>query len=59
MRAGSRVLGISPESIKATPRRVALAGGARKHEAIRGALRGGWANVLITDRSTAEFLVAE
>lgn len=54
-----RVLGIPPESIKATPRRVGLAGGQRKHQAIRGALRGGWVNVLITDVATAEFLTTE
>jgi DNA-binding transcriptional regulator LsrR (DeoR family) len=51
-----RVLGISPERILATPRRVAFAGGAHKHAAIRGALRGGWVNVLVTDRATAQYL---
>jgi hypothetical protein len=54
-----RDLDISPESIKATPRRIALAGRSREHEAIRGALRGGWADVVITDRWTAEFLLAD
>ena len=53
-----RVLGISPDRILATPRRVGFAGGAHKHAAIRGALRGGWVNVLVTDRATAEYLVA-
>jgi DNA-binding transcriptional regulator LsrR (DeoR family) len=53
-----RVLGIDPESILATPRRVAFAGGRHKHTAIRGALRGGWVNVLVTDRETAEYLAA-
>jgi DNA-binding transcriptional regulator LsrR (DeoR family) len=53
-----RVLGISPDRILATPRRVAFAGGAHKHAAIRGAVRGRWVNVLVTDRATAEYLVA-
>jgi DNA-binding transcriptional regulator LsrR (DeoR family) len=37
---------------------VAFAGGAHKHAAVRGALRGGWVNVLVTDRATAEYLAA-
>ena len=36
-----------------------MAGGARKYAAIRGALLGGWVNVLITDHVTAERLAAE
>jgi DNA-binding transcriptional regulator LsrR (DeoR family) len=39
-------------------RSVGIAGGQRKHEAIRGALAGGWINVLITDLGTAEALIA-
>jgi hypothetical protein len=38
---------------------VGIAGGERKYEAIRGALRGGLINVLITDGDTAQRLVAE
>jgi len=34
-----------------------IAGGTRKVPAIAGAMRGGWVNVLITDRFTAEKLV--
>jgi len=36
---------------------VGVAGGRRKTAAIRGALQGGWINVLITDRGTAERLL--
>ena len=38
-------------------RTVGIAGGERKLAAIRGALEGGWVNVLITDRFTAERLI--
>lgn len=48
-----RVIGITLEEIKAIPRVAAVAGGARKVAAIRGALRGGYLDVLITDRFTA------
>jgi DNA-binding transcriptional regulator LsrR (DeoR family) len=37
---------------------VAVAGGADKHEAILGAMRGRFANVLVTDEDTAEALLA-
>ncbi|MEU2428467.1 sugar-binding transcriptional regulator [Streptomyces sp. NPDC007861] len=51
-----RVIGITPEQLRAVPRCVAVAGGRRKTEAVRAALRGGLVNVLITDRFTAERL---
>jgi DNA-binding transcriptional regulator LsrR (DeoR family) len=54
---GKRVIGISLEQLQHVPRTVGVAGGARKHDAIRGALRGQWINVLITDRFTAQALV--
>jgi DNA-binding transcriptional regulator LsrR (DeoR family) len=38
---------------------VGIAGGRRKLAAIHGALAGGWINVLITDRYSAEALVAQ
>ncbi|HAJ36425.1 MAG TPA: hypothetical protein DCL15_12100 [Chloroflexi bacterium] len=34
-----------------------VAGGTRKHQAIQGALRGGWVNVLVTDHLTAQWLL--
>jgi DNA-binding transcriptional regulator LsrR (DeoR family) len=55
----SRVVGIDAEQLRAIPRRVGVAGGARKHSAIRAALRGRWVNVLITDREEARRLLAE
>lgn len=54
-----RVLGIATEQIRATRRRVAAGGGTRKFEAIRAALRGGWATNLITDMATARRLVEQ
>jgi len=52
-----RVVGISSEELMRVPRRVGVAGGARKLEAIRAALLGGWINVLITDTDTAQALL--
>lgn len=52
-----RIIGISYDELQRIPRRVAVAGGKEKHAAIRGAILGGWANVLITDFDEAERLV--
>jgi len=52
-----RVISMELQELKAVHRVVGIAGGKRKTAAIRGALEGGWVNVLITDRSTAERLV--
>lgn len=54
-----RVMGISAEDYLSVPRRIAVCGGLGKLEAIRAALRGGWANVLITDSVVAESLLEE
>ena len=51
-----RVISMRLEQLKRVKRSVGVAGGKRKHEAIRGALLGGLINVLITDRFTAEVL---
>jgi DNA-binding transcriptional regulator LsrR (DeoR family) len=51
-----RVLGISVDDLRRVPRKVGIAGGARKHEAIRAAAAGRWIDVLITDLATAEYL---
>lgn len=53
-----RVIGMKLDQLQQVERAVGIAGGERKCEAIRGALLGGWINVLITDRFTAERLVA-
>jgi DNA-binding transcriptional regulator LsrR (DeoR family) len=54
-----RVIGITLDQLKQTDRSVGIAGGERKYDAIHGALKGGWINVLITDSATAERLLAE
>ncbi|MFC7405738.1 sugar-binding transcriptional regulator [Georgenia alba] len=54
-----RVVGIGAGAFKEIPRRVGVAGGPGKLEAIRAVLRGGWVNVLITDENTAHGLVDE
>jgi DNA-binding transcriptional regulator LsrR (DeoR family) len=53
----NRVIGMELEALKSAKRVVGVAGGERKEAAIRGALRGGWINVLITDKQTAELLL--
>jgi DNA-binding transcriptional regulator LsrR (DeoR family) len=35
-----------------------VAGGVKKHEALAAALAGGWINVLVTDVSSANYLIA-
>ena len=49
-----RMVGISGPDLLAIPTRLAVAGGVAKAEAILGALRGGYANLLVTDSETAE-----
>jgi DNA-binding transcriptional regulator LsrR (DeoR family) len=52
-----RVVGIGSEALREVPRRISIAGGQRKHEAIRAAVLGRWVDVLITDVDTARFLL--
>lgn len=52
-----RVIGITLEELKATPRVIGVAGGGHKVEAIRACLIGKLVNVLVTDRFTAEKLL--
>jgi DNA-binding transcriptional regulator LsrR (DeoR family) len=52
-----RVTGMDLDQLRRVKRVVGVAGGARKFAAIRGALKGGLVNTLITDRFTAERLV--
>lgn len=54
-----RIVGISPDLLRAVPRVIAVAGGARKLKAIRGAVLGGWVNILITDLNTAQSLLED
>ncbi len=53
-----RVIGIGREDILRVPRRIGVAGGAEKTDAIRAAVLGGWVNILITDLEVAEALTA-
>jgi DNA-binding transcriptional regulator LsrR (DeoR family) len=54
---GNRVFGLKLERLKSIPMVIGVACGKRKRQAILGALRGGWVNVLVTDQFTAESLV--
>ncbi|TQS73339.1 sugar-binding transcriptional regulator [Rhodobacteraceae bacterium] len=54
-----RVFGISLEELQKVDRVIALAGGQSKTEAIRGALRTGSIDLLITDKFTAARLVTD
>ncbi|HCW46708.1 MAG TPA: DNA-binding transcriptional regulator, partial [Erwiniaceae bacterium] len=53
------VIGMALDKMKKCPNVVALAGGADKVGAIKGALKGGYVDVLITDYHTARRLVNE
>lgn len=49
-----RMVGITGPDLLAIPTRLTVAGGVAKAEAILGALRGGYVNLLVTDSETAE-----
>jgi DNA-binding transcriptional regulator LsrR (DeoR family) len=53
-----RVIGVRLDQLRNVRRSIGIAGGRRKVAAIRGALRGHIVNVLITDRFTAEAVLA-
>ena len=53
-----RVISMQLEQLKRMKRSVGIAGGPRKLNAIRGAINGGWINVLITDHLTAYRLMS-
>jgi DNA-binding transcriptional regulator LsrR (DeoR family) len=52
-----RVVGIDADTLRRIPRRIGIAGGESKHNAIRAAVSGRWVNVLITDTGTAAALL--
>jgi DNA-binding transcriptional regulator LsrR (DeoR family) len=52
-----RTIGLTLEQMKKVPRRIGVAGGEGKLDVIRGALLGGYINVLITDDVTAMALL--
>lgn len=51
------VVGITRDQLRNASHRWAVAGGARKHRAIRAAAAGGWIDTLVTDAATAQFLI--
>lgn len=50
-------VGVSLEDLKNIPERLVVAGGEIKREALLGTLRGGYATTLVTDDSTAAYLL--
>jgi DNA-binding transcriptional regulator LsrR (DeoR family) len=54
-----RVISMSLEQLSKVSRAIGVAGGSRKFDAILGALRGHWINILVTDHFTARRLENE
>ena len=52
----NRVISMSLDQLSQVNRAIGVAGGGRKFDAILGALRGKWINILVTDHFTAERL---
>lgn len=52
------VVGATLQQVAVSRRRVVVAGGDDKHESMAAALTGGWVDVLLTDTTSARFLVA-
>jgi deoxyribonucleoside regulator len=52
-----RTIGISLEELKKKEQSILVAGGPDKVDGIRGALHGGYVNVLVTDQFTAKYLL--
>ncbi|HRX35339.1 MAG TPA: sugar-binding domain-containing protein [Aestuariivirga sp.] len=53
------VIGITLSQLRNAGRRIAVAGGREKHEALAAALAGKWIDVLVTDVDTANYLLAQ
>ena len=54
-----RTVGIKLEELKAKEKRILVAGSQRKITAIKAALKGEFANILVTDQYTAEELLKD
>jgi DNA-binding transcriptional regulator LsrR (DeoR family) len=54
-----RVIGMTLTQLRHVERSIAVSGGPGKAQAVRGALIGGWIDVLVTDTATAQTLLAE
>jgi len=55
----NRVISMSLEQLQKVNRAIGVAGGLRKFDAILGALRGRWINILVTDHFTAMRLIEQ
>ena len=53
------VIGISLDQLRRAKRRIAVAGGKSKHQALAAALNGKWLDVLVTDANSAISLLAD
>jgi len=53
-----KVISITLSQLRRVKRKIAVAGGAAKHQALAGALAGKWIDVLVTDVNTANYLMA-
>ncbi|TVQ05391.1 MAG: sugar-binding transcriptional regulator [Balneolaceae bacterium] len=53
----NRVIGMNLGQLKKVPRTIGVAGGRRKADSIRAALKGGYLDVLVTDHITAEIIL--
>lgn len=56
-KVSDRILAVDPSVLLSVKRRIGVAGGLFKLEAIRAAITGGWLNVLITDSQVAMALL--
>ncbi|WAC55634.1 sugar-binding transcriptional regulator [Gordonia sp. SL306] len=54
-----RTVSVPLDSVRACPTSILVSGGEHRRDSILGALRGGYATILVTDLSTAEWLVAQ
>ncbi|RPA19932.1 sugar-binding transcriptional regulator [Gordonia sp. OPL2] len=54
-----RTVSVPLDSVRACPTSILVSGGEHRRDSILGALRGGYATILVTDLPTAEWLVAE
>jgi DNA-binding transcriptional regulator LsrR (DeoR family) len=52
------VIGATLQQLRRATHRLGVAGGPSKYRAIRAALIGGWLNMLVTDSTTAQWLIA-
>ncbi len=54
-----RVMGVSPAEMEQVGKVVGMSGGVKKGPAVLGALRGKYLDVLITDRTAAQYVLAQ